>query len=241
MAESLRKRNKLLIDMQERIFRDDRLVALGTLASGAAHELGTPLGTMDVIAHELERELSEAGEELASSKLSIIQGQIKRCKKVLSTITQTVTEEKYDGGQVLAVDQYISNVVAQWRVSHLSVNLVENYNGNASVPSLIEDIALTRALFNILDNAAQASLDYVSITVNWTDNRLTILIEDQGMGLGEFQLAKLGAQEMSSKESGLGVGIYITKATIERMNGEISWTNRKPNGVAVALSVPLIS
>ncbi len=81
MADSLRKRNKLLSDMRERIFRDERLVALGTLASSAAHELGTPLGTMDIVLHELDIDLREKVDESAINKLSILQGQIKRCKK----------------------------------------------------------------------------------------------------------------------------------------------------------------
>lgn len=239
MAQSLRKRNKLLSDMKERMFRDERLVALGTLASGAAHELGTPLGTMDVVAHELEIELREMTDESASNKLSILQGQIKRCKKVLSTITETATSEKYDSGQLLPVDKYLANVVAQWRISNLNVNFIEVVDGKGDVPKLISDVALTRALINVLDNAARVSPHHVRLILSWNDEMTSIVIEDEGCGMDEAQLLKLGKHVMSSKDKGLGLGVYITKATLERLGGSIKWENRKPKGVCVSISIPL--
>jgi len=239
MAQSLRKRNELLSDMKERMFRDERLVALGTLATGAAHELGTPLGTMDVVAHELEIELREVGDGSASNKLSILQGQIKRCKKVLSTITETATSEKYDSGQLLPVNEYLANVVAQWRISNLNVNLIELVNGEGNAPKLISDVALTRALINVLDNAARVSPNHVRLILGWNDENISIVIEDEGCGMDEAQLLKLGKHIMTSKEKGLGLGVYITKATLERLGGNIKWENRESKGVCVSISIPL--
>jgi len=239
MAESLRKRNQLLTDMKERIFIDERLVALGTLATGAAHELGTPLGTMDVLAHELKIELEQTDNQSAISKLSIIGEQIKRCKNVLYSITETATSQKYDAGQLLAIDEYISNVLNQWRISNLNVNLIEVLNGKGAAPKLISNLTLTRALINILDNAAQASPSYVKLTINWNEQCINLIIEDEGPGMDEAQLAKLGTHMISSKEEGLGIGIYITKATLEQLGGNIKWINRKPKGIRVNISLPL--
>ncbi|MDX2425948.1 MAG: ATP-binding protein [Cycloclasticus sp.] len=240
MAESLRKRNELLMKMKEQIFRDERLVALGTLATAAAHELGTPLGTMDVLAHELELELQRPANRSMSDKLSIIQGQIKRCKKVLSSITETVAVDKYDAGQLLAVDDYLASVIAQWRISHLDVNLIEIIKGLEPTPSIVANVALTHALINILDNAAQASPTFVSISLDWDDDSMIIEVEDQGDGMEEAKIANLGVDMRSSKMAGLGIGIYLSKATIERMGGEIRWGNKKPNGVRVTISIPLL-
>lgn len=241
MAQSLRKRNELLSEMKERMYRDERLVALGTLATGAAHELGTPLGTMDVVAHELKIELREMAmaDESVNNKLSILQGQIKRCKKVLSTITETATTERYDSGQLLPVDEYLSNVVAQWRISNLNVNLMERVDGKGGAPKLISDVALTRALINVLDNAARVSPNHVGLTLGWNDKSISIVIEDEGCGMDEAQLLKLGKHMMISKEKGLGLGIYITKATLERLGGSIKWGNREHKGVCVSICIPL--
>ncbi|MBL4743828.1 MAG: HAMP domain-containing histidine kinase [Cycloclasticus sp.] len=239
MADSLRKRNKLLADMQERIFRDERLVALGTLATGAAHELGTPLGTMDVLAHELELEFKQKGDEPAANKLALIQRQVKRCKNVLSSITETATLDKYDAGQSLPVDVYLTNVITQWRISHLEVNLIESVNGEGLAPNITSDMAVTRALINILDNASRVSPQYVSITLNWNGDTICFVIEDNGCGMPAGYLAKLGMDVMPSKAEGLGLGIYITKATIERLGGDVQWENKEDVGVRVTINLPL--
>ncbi|ORU93886.1 MAG: histidine kinase [Cycloclasticus sp. symbiont of Bathymodiolus heckerae] len=239
MAESLRKRNKLLSDMQERIFRDERMVALGTLATGAAHELGTPLGTMDVVAHELELELQQAGDHASSDKLLIIQGQIKRCKNVLLSITETSMVDKYDSGQLMPIDEYLANVINRWKISNLGINFIQTVKGYGEVPTIISDVALTRAFLNILDNAAHVSPGYVSLDLDWDEGRIYIVIKDEGCGMSALQLAKLGTHTVSSKEAGLGLGIYITKATIEQVGGDIQWENGTKSGVCVSICLPL--
>ncbi|PHS73822.1 MAG: ATP-binding protein [Cycloclasticus sp.] len=239
MAESLRKRNALLFEMKERILRDERLVALGAMATSAAHELGTPLGTMDVLAHELEAELRGSNAPSVSDKLSIIQGQIKRCKKVLLSITQTATSDRHDSGQVLRVDSYIANVINRWKVSNLNVSLNQAQKGIEPVPNIISDVELTRALCNVLDNAAYASANYVSIELDWDASSLSVVIDDEGDGMSETQLAKLGTQEGSSKENGLGIGLYLAKEIIQRMGGSIQWRNREKKGVRVSINIPL--
>lgn len=239
MADSLRKRNKLLSDMRERIFRDERLVALGTLASSAAHELGTPLGTMDIVLHELDIDLREKVDESAINKLSILQGQIKRCKKVLSSITEKATSEKFDSGQWVQVDQYLASIVAQWRISNLNINLIEEVKGQGEAPKLLSDVVLTRALMNVLDNAARVSPHYIRLELNWDDHDIRLFIEDEGSRMDKLHLDKLGKHIMASKDNGLGLGVYITKATLERLGGSIRWENRKPKGVCVSILLPV--
>ncbi len=239
MADSLRKRNALLTAMNEQIFRDERLVALGSLAAGAAHELGTPLGTIDVLTHELARQANKLNDIEMVDNMTLIQGQIKRCKDVLSSITKTAGEDKYSTGQVQAVDQYVDNVLAQWQISHLDVTIEKHLIGPSPANKMVPELGLTHALINLLDNAAQASPEYVSITINWDDKHLFITIEDKGKGMGELQLQQLDKPVASSKDMGLGIGIYLTKANIERMGGHISWENRVGGGISAMLSAPL--
>jgi len=239
MAESLRKRNELLLEMKERIFRDERLVALGTLATGAAHELGTPLATMDIVVHELALQLNKAGDDSFSDKISIVQGQIKRCKKVLSSITETATDDKYDGGQLMPVDEYLKTVIGQWRISHLGVSLKERVKGEGVAPRMVSDVALTRAIINILDNAVQASPMFVEISLDWSVDNIVIKVVDRGAGMDQSQLDKLGSDLMSSKEQGLGIGTYLSKASIERIGGDIQWCNGRRGGVCVTIKIPL--
>lgn len=239
MADSLRKRNALLAAMNEQIFRDERLVALGSLAAGAAHELGTPLGTIDVLTHELARQAKKLNDEEMVDKMTLIQGQIKRCKGVLSSITKTAGDDKYNTGQVQAVDQYVENVLAQWQISHLDVMIEKYLIGPSPANKMVPELGLTHALINLLDNAAQASPEYVRITINWDDKDLFVTIEDKGKGMGKRELQQLGNPIASSKDMGLGIGIYLTKATIERMGGDINWENRVGGGISVMVRAPL--
>lgn len=239
MADSLRKRNALLAAMNEQIFRGERLVALGSLAAGAAHELGTPLGTIDVLTHELARQAKKLNDTEMVDKMSLIQGQIKRCKDVLSSITKTAGDDKYNTGQVQAVDQYVDNVLAQWQISHLDVMIEKHLIGPSPANKMVPELGLTHALINLLDNAAQASPEYVSITINWDDKDLFVTIEDKGKGMGKRELQQLGNPIASSKDMGLGIGIYLTKATIERMGGHINWENRVGGGISAMVRAPL--
>ncbi len=239
MAESLRKRNAQVLQLREQMFRDERLVALGTLATSAAHELGTPLGTMDVLAHELALELEQASDTSIGRKLSIIQGQIKRCKNVLLSITRTAADHQYNFGQLMTVDDYMDTVITQWKISNLDVHFSQVIKGKGPMPSLISDTALTRALINVLDNAAQASPHFICLELDWNADSIRIVIIDEGEGMAAEQLEKLGKQPMTSKEEGLGIGIYLTKATIEKLGGYIQWQNRQTKGVQVSIQLPL--
>jgi len=239
MADALRKRNQVLSELKEKMYRDERLVALGTLATGAAHELGTPLGTMDIIAHELEQQFKTEEQKPIKEKLVLIQKQIKRCKESLANITETASHERFDAGQIMAVDDYLKELVMQWQVSHTSVNFQQQWNELDVVPKIVPDVSLSHAIINILDNAAQASIDLVMLVVNWDNQYLHIIVRDDGPGMDATQLEKLGMGVQLSTQAGLGLGAYIAKASIERLGGFIEWSNNIEQGLDVSIRVPI--
>ena len=240
MADALRKRNQVLNELKEKMYRDERLVALGTLATGAAHELGTPLGTMDIIAHELELQFKTAEQKPIKDKLVLIQKQIKRCKESLANITETATYERLDAGQIIDVDDYIKELVMQWQVSHTSEGFQQQWNGKGVVPKIVSDVSLSHAIINILDNAAQASNEEVVLAVNWDNQYLHITVRDDGPGMSGELLEKLGVSVQPSTQAGLGLGTYIAKASVERLGGFIEWkNNNKEQGLDVLIRVPI--
>ncbi len=137
------------------------------------------------------------------------------------------------------MDQYLASIVAQWRISNLNINLIEEVKGQGEAPKLLSDVALTRALMNVLDNAARVSPHYIRLVLNWDDHDIRLFIEDEGSGMDKLHLDKLGKHIMASKDNGLGLGVYITKATLERLGGSIRWENRKPKGVCVNILLPV--
>jgi two-component system sensor histidine kinase RegB len=239
MADALRKRNQILNELKEKMYRDERLVALGTLATGAAHELGTPLGTMDIIAHELEQQFKTTEQKPIKDKLVLIQKQIKRCKESLANITKTASYERLDAGQIMDVDDYIKVLVTQWQVSHSSVDFQQEWEGAGVVPKIVSDATLSHAIINILDNAAQSSTEQVKLRVNWDNKYLHIIVRDDGPGMSDELLEKLGLSEQPSTQAGLGLGTYIAKASVERLGGFIEWKNNNEQGLDVLIRVPI--
>ena len=239
MANTVRLRDKLLANMREEALRDERLIALATLATSAAHELGTPLGTMDIIAHELDISLGKDKNTVAQKQLKTIQQQIKRCKKVLLSITDNVNKAELAEGQAILIDDYIDNIVKQWRVSHLDVNLQLSYQTTSAAPTIISNTLFSHALINVLDNAVQASPLFVSLCCEWDKKNLMLTVLDDGPGIDESRLMDLGESWQTSKQSGLGIGLYLAKTSIERLGGNILWDNRKEGGLSVSIQIPL--
>jgi len=165
MANSLRDRDRNLAQAREQALRDERLVALGTLAAGAAHELGTPLGTMAIVTGDLLQEYpAENGNEPESDlheKLEIIRSQIKRCKEALSIISASAGEAQSVSGEPVAVDRYLEQLIAQWRTRRTAANLKCGFHGERPSPLILAENVLSQALTNILDNAADASPDFI--------------------------------------------------------------------------------
>ena len=114
MANTLRERDRKLAEAREQALRDERLVALGTLAAGAAHELGTPLGTMAILTRELRDDYPITQFNDLHSKLSILRDQVDRCKEALSVISASTGEARAESGHPMAVDCYLREMIDQW-------------------------------------------------------------------------------------------------------------------------------
>lgn len=239
MAHTLRLRSKLLASMREDALKSERLIALASLATGAAHELGTPLGTMDIVAHELGLAFAKENNSVVAEQLETIQKQIKRCKRVLLRITDNINKGEPNEGQACAIDQYLQHILKQWRVSHLDVALETVYEGKSPAPVFISNVSLTHALMNVLDNAARVSPHFVSLKCYWSDKELVVRVLDDGPGIDDQRLKSMGQSMQTSEQAGLGIGLYLTKASIERMGGTIAWSNRQQGGLSVSLTIPL--
>ena len=123
MAHSLRQRDRKLAEARERALQDERLVALGTLAAGAAHELGTPLGTMAILTAELEHEYSGPPHEDLHHRLGILRQQIDRCKEALSVISASAGAGRAEAGHRMQVRSYLDEVMSEWQQQRAAASL----------------------------------------------------------------------------------------------------------------------
>jgi two-component system sensor histidine kinase RegB len=244
MADSLRKLDRKLAAAREQTLRNERVVALGTLAAGAAHEMGTPLGTMAILVHDLEKEYQQhdhAHSQELCLKMKILREQVNRCKAALSVMSATAGELRADSGRSMPVSRYLDEVAADWRGQRLKTPLHYLKTGYEPSPGILAERTLTHALVNILNNASDVSPQRVELRARWTPAYATLEIFDEGPGIAPAVFATLGKDPVSSKkEHGLGVGLFLAFSAIERLGGKIHMQARQDcRGTLTRITLPV--
>lgn len=240
MANTLRERDRKLAVAREHALRNEQVVSLGTLAAGAAHEMGTPLGTMAILLKDMVHDHDHDYD--LRDKLKILREQVDRCKKTLSVMSASAGQMRAESGRKMLLDAYLDEVLSQWRSQRPEATLEFDAQGVEPAPYIIAERTLTHALINILNNAAEVSSKYVGFRARWSANRLTLDISDHGPGIREDLFAVLGKHPVSTKAQGLGVGLFLAQATIDRMDGKIEILSRQQTetGTRMRIQLPLI-
>lgn len=240
MANTLRERERRLAEIREQSLRNERVVALGTLAAGAAHEMGTPLGTMAILIHEIEDECDCANSDLLE-KMKILREQVSRCKKALAVMSATAGEMRAEGGHIMSLTAYLDATLDSWRRQRLNPVLDYQGVGPLPAPGILAEQTLTHALVNILNNAAEVSPQGIEVRARWDLERVVLKIMDYGPGIAPAVSETLGKAPISTKEHGLGVGLFLAFATIERLGGRIEMAPRAEGGTCTTVVLPLVS
>ncbi len=244
LAKTLKERERSLSEARESALRDERVVSLGTLAASAAHDMGTPLGTIAILAHEMMEDLPEHRFPDLYQKLLIVQQQIDRCKQALSVMSASAGEMRAESGNVLLVSDYIDQVLNQWRTHKAATKLKLFISAEVDLQAqIIAERTVTHSIINILNNAAEATDNDLGIEfhANWDSEMLTLKIRDFGPGLPPELLDFAGQQPVKSNKQGMGVGLFLTYTTIKRLGGTISFNNAETGGASVEIGLPLIT
>jgi two-component system sensor histidine kinase RegB len=237
MGNALRERELHLLQVREQILRDERMVALGALAAGAAHELGTPLATIAVIADELLQERRDSG--LPDRHLQLMRGQIERCKNVLAELAERAGETPAAAGRKQRLQAYLDRLVDDWQQQHPGVTCIRTWQGVEAGPWIVADLTLDQALRNLINNAADASPWRVEICARWSDDDLQLQIRDQGDGFSPESLPALGQRVYSTKAKGRGLGLLLAQSVLTRFGGRIAFRNGCDGGAVVDVALPL--
>ncbi|MDP1634341.1 MAG: ATP-binding protein, partial [Gallionellaceae bacterium] len=232
MARAVRSRDAQLNRVREETLRNERIVALGTQAAGAAHEMGTPLSTMSVIIGEMRRDCSDPEHQ---DSLNILDDQVRNCKRILDTLLKHAQESSSD----LSLEEFIRNVLDEWQLLRPTVHYVFKVNGLQPSPRLRADLALRSALLNLLNNAADASPEEMDIMLSWDDDNIVLEIHDHGPGLTSEAAARAGSAHFTTKQEGRGLGLFLANATMDRLGGSVRLTNREGGGATTRVVIPL--
>jgi two-component system sensor histidine kinase RegB len=148
-----------------------------------------------------------------------------------------------ESGRVIPVTEYIDEVIKQWRTHKASAKLSFVISPDVVLEAqIIAERTLTHSIINILNNAAEASPPEkgIEFQANWDRQQAVFVIRDYGSGLPPELLNFAGKQPVVSKKRGLGVGLFLTYSTIQRLGGRINLYNHDAGGACVEITIPLL-
>lgn len=211
--------------------REQHLSQLDGLAAAAAHELGTPLSTISVIAKELERAI--AADSRHGEDVRLLRQQAQRCRDILAKITElSSSTEPFDRMPLSAL---IEEVVAPHRNFGISI-AVKLPADRTAEPVGTRNPAVLYGLGNLVENAVDFARENTEVTASWDDEEVVIIIRDDGPGFAADVMARLGEPYVTtrrprskdeSEETGLGLGVFIAKTLLDRSGATLAFRNRK--------------
>jgi len=237
MTGLIRQRDAELAMAREQALRDERVTAMGTLAAGAAHELGTPLATMALILGEL------AGDDRlpqdARDDLTLLRQQVAACKGIITGLSRRAGAERLEDTRAQPVDRWLDELRRNWQALRPAASSRLQVVGQDEVPQLAIDPRLEQALLNLLNNAANASPAPVDIRLSWTRQRIEIEIRDRGPGFPETVLRLCGRQKLPAHDGGCGIGLLLTSSAIGQLGGELILSNPAEGGALARIELPI--
>lgn len=227
MTQALRVRDQQLVAAREEALRDAQVVALGQLAAGAAHELGTPLATMKVIAGELAADARLPDD--ARTDLELLQRQIGVCKEIVGGLTQKAGIER--AGQLQSARDWLAGLLARWRTLWPGVTCALEVVGRGDAPRILAGASLEQGITNLLNNAARVAPQDMRVVLDWDDRHVRIEVHDRGPGFPPEVLRRCGAEPLPAAGGGSGIGLWLTRAAVERCGGRLHLDNKR-GGIA---------
>ena len=231
ITEESRQLSDALAATELVLAREQHLSQLDGLAAAAAHELGTPLSTISVIAKELERAI--ASDSPHGDDVRLLREQATRCRDILAKLTElSAGGEPFDRMPLTAL---IEEVVAPHRNFGVSIEVTAP-SDRATEPVGARNPAILYGLGNLLENAVDFARDRVSVDVRWNEDSVAVTISDDGPGFAPEILARIGEPYVTSRRrhqddtgeepAGLGLGFFIAKTLLERSGATLSFQNR---------------
>ena len=238
IGQNLREYDRITAEARESALESERMLALGALATAAAHELGTPLATMAVLTREMSEEYAHIPE--LQQDLTLLRKQVDRCKDILTSLTSSAGDARAVDTKGIALDDFLENTIQRWRDIRPAVQLSCAIKGTAPAPKIITDLTLGMALINLLDNAADASPERVDIEGEWDHSLLTLNIRDYGAGMTEEAARHAGTPFFTTKrEEGMGLGLYLSRIILGRFNGSVKLDKHPDSGTITCIRLPL--
>ena len=239
ISRNLRERDAALAASRQRAVEEDHIVRMGLLASGAAHELGTPLSTWSVLIGDWKTAPAIARDTELQQDLADMDAAVRRCKAIVSGILMSAGEARGEAPQVTTMRAFLTALVEEARAGRMPGTVEFNDLFGADL-AIISDPALRQVIGNVLDNASEVSPEWIALTASRDGGMAVIEIADRGPGFSAEMIERFGQPYSSTKgRPGGGLGLFLLVNVLRKLGGSASVANRDTGGAVVRVVLPL--
>src|SRR6266403_1765337 len=237
VAAEARRLRDAVAATQLALAREQRVSAVGGLAAAAAHELGSPLATIAVVAKELARELPPDSPHLEDATLLLSQSE--RCRRILAELTQQPAEDSASPYERLPISALVEAAGENYRDPRVRLIFATTAAPPEAEPLVRRSPEIMHGLNNLIQNALQFARREVSVTTFWDKAAVTVEIADDGPGFPLHLLGRIGEPYISTRAGAadhMGLGIFIAQSLLERSGARLVFDNLPDGGAHVAIS-----
>ena len=240
IGKNLRQRDARLANLRQSAAEQEHIVRMGLLASGAAHELGTPLATLSVILGDWSHSSPLANDPVLADEIKMMQLQLQRCKTIVSGILMSAGEVRAEASVATTLHAFLDQLVDEWRSARPTQELDYVRSDLIDWP-MMSDAALKQMIGNVLDNGIDAAPTMpLKLRVECTNNWLTLIVRDAGPGFSPEMLTNFAKPYHSTKgRPGSGLGLFLSVNVARTLGGRIEASNMAGGGAEVVVKLPL--
>ena len=239
-------RMALALDVTQAVLsKEQRLSALGALAAAAAHELGTPLATISIVAKELAREAPTAA---VKDDADLLIAQAERCREILRRLTDAPAAASDEVHEKFTLRQLMQEVIEPHAgTKGVRVEGIVSGATGVKTPQIRRLPEITHAFTSFVENAVDFATSEVLVTARFDAETISIEVRDDGPGFASDILAKLGEPYVTTRPGaegsrtghiGMGLGFFISKTLLERTGASVAFQNGRPRGAIVSARWP---
>lgn len=232
-----RKLQDALGAVRNALAHQQQVAALGAQAAATAHELGSPLNTISLIASDLEDGLSEDSPHYED--IRILTSQVRRCRDILAEFAREPSETAEDLMEPLTPLALLSLLADKHRGENPRVRVtIAESTTSGPPPSIRKSPELAYGLGNLIQNAIQFARSEVRLIFGWDDNILSVVIHDDGRGFSNSVLARIGEPYISTRKTtgkNMGLGIFIARTLLEMTDASVTFRNASTGGAEICV------
>jgi len=236
MASALREKETQENAQREDLLRNEQILAVARLAAGTAHKLGTPLSTMAIVTESLGESSGLTIEQ--REDIALLEAQINQCKETLKELVQTARLSNIDDKVSIACDDFIEELCQHWLMMRPEVSSTLKIDSDTPAPQIKVEATLEQAISNLLNNAADACPQDINVNLSWDSHNIYLKISDQGPGIPQQIREQLDSPAIKHSSKGLGLGLLLSHATVNRYNGKLELYPHPSGGTITSLTLP---